>query len=186
MKWKVQASRTLIKDQWIDLRADRCQMPNGEVIDPFYVLHYPDWVNAVALTEEGMVILTRQYRHGIGSAILELPSGAVDESDATPEESMARELLEETGYGFNEIHSTAVVSANPDKLTNLVHCFIAVGGKKIQEPTLGPGEEVEVELASIQEFRRLLQENAFLQSVHVASAYYALVHFDRFFRAFDA
>lgn len=185
MKWKVLASRSLIKDQWIDLQADRCQLPNGVVVDPFYIFKYPDWTNAVALTTSGQVILTRQYRHGIGSTILELPGGTVDESDNSPEEAIIRELLEETGFTFESIHSTAVVSSNPDKLNNLVHCFLAVGGKKVKEPNPGISEQIEVELVSIKEFKRLLRENAFLQSLHIASAYYALVHFDRFFGIFD-
>jgi ADP-ribose pyrophosphatase len=155
-------------------------MPDGQIVDPFYVLEYPDWLNAVALTAEGEVILTRQYRHGVGSVILELPSGTVEDEDASPEAAMRRELLEETGYVFSELYATGIVSSNPDKCTNLVHSFLAVGGQRIQDPNPGAGEQIELELVSIPEFRRLLRENAFLQSMHVASAYYALEHLDRF------
>jgi 8-oxo-dGTP pyrophosphatase MutT (NUDIX family) len=155
-------------------------MPDGQIVDPFYVLEYPDWLNAVALTAEGEVILTRQYRHGVGSVILELPSGTVEDEDASPEAAMRRELLEETGYVFSELYATSIVSSNPDKCTNLVHSFLAVGGQRIQDPKPGAGEQIELELVSIPEFRRLLRENAFLQSMHVASAYYALEHLDRF------
>jgi 8-oxo-dGTP pyrophosphatase MutT (NUDIX family) len=180
MKWNILASRTILSDRWIHLRADRCQMPDGQIVDPFYVLEYPDWLNAVALTAEGEVILTRQYRHGVGSVILELPSGTVEDEDASPEAAMRRELLEETGYVFSELYATSIVSSNPDKCTNLVHSFLAVGGQRIQDPKPGAGEQIELELVSIPEFRRLLRENAFLQSMHVASAYYALEHLDRF------
>jgi len=180
MKWNILASRIIRSDRWIQLRADRCQMPDGQIVDPFYVLEYPDWLNAVALTSEGKVILTRQYRHGIGSVILELPSGTVEETDPSPETAMRRELLEETGYQFSELYATSVVSSNPDKCTNLVHSFLAVGGERIQDPNPGLGEQVELELVTVPEFRRLLRENAFLQSMHVASAFYALEHLDRF------
>mgnify|MGYP006266249855 CR=1 FL=1 len=180
MKWTVLSSRLIHQDRWIHLRADRCRTAEGHIIDPFYVLEYPDWLNAVALTREGQVILTRQYRHGIGSTILELPSGTVDPQDASPEEAIRRELLEETGFSFSDIYLTGVVSANPDKQTNLVHCFLALGGHQVAEPRPGPGESLELELVSLPEFRRLLRENAFLQSVHVASAYYALEEMDKF------
>jgi len=155
-------------------------MPDGQIVDPFYVLEYPDWLNAVALTTDGQVILSRQYRHGVGSVILELPSGTMDDADPSPEAAMRRELLEETGYTFTELYATSVVSSNPDKCTNLVHSFLAVGGQRVQDPNPGPGEQIDLELVSLPEFRRLLRENALLQSMHVASAYYALEHLDRF------
>ncbi len=40
-------------------------MPNGTIVDPYYVLEYPTWVNIVALTKNQEVILVKQYRHGL-------------------------------------------------------------------------------------------------------------------------
>jgi len=174
MEWTTLESRTIIRDRWINLRADRCQMPNGHIVEPFYVLQYPEWLNAVALTEAGEVILTKQYRHGLGQVILELPSGTLDPEDDSPAAAMARELLEETGYVFTEMIPLATVSANPVNNTNLVHCFLARGGRKVAEPSLDDTEEISVELVSLAEFRRLLDSNALVQAVHVTAAYYAL------------
>ena len=48
--WRVIRSETLLKDRWIDLRADDCVTSAGIKISPYYVLCYPDWVHVVALT----------------------------------------------------------------------------------------------------------------------------------------
>ncbi|PWB82401.1 MAG: NUDIX hydrolase, partial [Methylocystaceae bacterium] len=43
--WEVRASRRLLHDRWISLRADHCVTQRGVVLDPYYVLEYPDWVH---------------------------------------------------------------------------------------------------------------------------------------------
>ena len=52
LPWKLLDSKTIIKDNWINLTADSCQLPNGTVIRPFYVNHLNDFVVSVAVTED--------------------------------------------------------------------------------------------------------------------------------------
>lgn len=63
--WDILESKYIVKDEWLALRADRCQMPNGRLVEPYYVFEFPEWVNIVALTNKEEVILVKQYRHGI-------------------------------------------------------------------------------------------------------------------------
>ena len=37
LPWKILDTRYLIRDRWMTLRTDRCQLPNGTVIDGYYV-----------------------------------------------------------------------------------------------------------------------------------------------------
>ena len=76
--WRVVRSEMLLKDRWVELRADDCVTSAGIKIGPYYVLSYPDWVHVVALTSASSLILVRQYRHAVGDCTLELPGGAVD------------------------------------------------------------------------------------------------------------
>jgi hypothetical protein len=101
--WKLLKSEYLVQDRWRSLRADTCQLLNGRTIAPYYALEYPPWVNVVALTPDHDVVLVRQYRHGVQQAVLELPSGTVEPTDASPLTAVQRELLEETGYTSQDV-----------------------------------------------------------------------------------
>lgn len=50
--WTVNSSATVIKDRWIDLRAEDCTTAAGVSIAPYYVLHYPDWAHIVCLDQD--------------------------------------------------------------------------------------------------------------------------------------
>ncbi len=173
MTWKLLSSEYLYRDGWFTARRDRCQTPGGVIVDPYYVLEYPDWVNAVALTAEGQLLAIRQYRHALGKTLLEIPGGCMDPTDADPETAMRRELLEETGYAFDKVESLGVISPNPSTNSNLTHMFLATGGKRIQEQSLDANEEINVVLLSPGEAVRLLEEQGFMQSLHATCLFYA-------------
>ncbi len=60
--WEVLESKYIVKDEWLTLRAERPQMPNGRLVEAYYVFKFPEWVNIVALTNNDEVVLVRQYR----------------------------------------------------------------------------------------------------------------------------
>jgi 8-oxo-dGTP pyrophosphatase MutT (NUDIX family) len=148
-------------------------MPDGRVVEQYYVLEYPNWVNAVAITEDNKVLMVRQYRHAAGIVSLEIPGGVID-GDEAPEAAMRRELLEETGYQFNEIELLCTVYANPSTADNKTFCYLAKGGKKVQEQELDEHEEIVIEEYSIAEIKQLLTDNKIAQSLHCTSLFYAL------------
>ncbi len=156
------------------MRADTCERPDGKIIEPYYVYEFPDWVTAVALTKENKVVMVRQYRHALGQTILEIPGGCVDATDKSYEEACARELLEETGYKFEQFEFLCDTSANPSTNNNLMHIFLARGGEKVQEQQLDGDEDIEVLLFSIEDVKQLIRENKLMQSMHVTALLYGL------------
>ena len=90
LAWKFLHSVYVLQNRWVSLRADTCQLPKGHTIAPYYVLEYPPWVTVVALTTNEQVVLVRQYRHGVQQTLLELSSGAVDATDASPSAAVKR------------------------------------------------------------------------------------------------
>ncbi|ANE49866.1 NUDIX hydrolase [Flavisolibacter tropicus] len=174
MTWKVLASTYLHKDNWLTVRKDTCELPNGKVISGYYVLEYPDWVNVLALTEDNKVVLVKQYRHALGQVGIEVPGGVIDEGE-TPEEACRRELLEETGYEFEQYHYLGKICANPATTTNFTHMFLATGGRKVAEQQLDDTEDVEVLFHSIAEVKAFLLQNTIMQSLHVNCIMYGLI-----------
>lgn len=174
LKWQKLSSKYLVRAPWATLRVDTCRMPDGTVIPDYYVLEYPDWVNVIALTEGNKVILVRQYRHAAGEEILELPGGVMEKGES-PEQAARRELLEETGYEFDNLEFLSELYANPATATNKTYCFLATGGKKTSEQNLDRGEEIIIKLVSLAELKELILQNKLGQALHTSGVFYALV-----------
>ena len=103
--WKLLDSEFLVNAPWLKVAKEKCELPNGKVIDDFYTLWQPDWVLILARTKEGKWVMTEQYRHGTGKIALEFPAGIIDKGE-TPEEAAIRELQEECGYVLDERRET--------------------------------------------------------------------------------
>ena len=173
MNWKTLTSEYLFSDLWFKIRKDKCETPQGKIVDPYYVYEFPTWVAALAITEDDKIIMVRQYRHALGETCIELPGGCVDDTDATFEFAIARELKEETGYRFSSYVYLGKISANPSTNNNLLHMFLAKGGKLTGKQQLDGNEEIDVEFYSIDEVKQILRDNKIMQAMHVTCILYA-------------
>ncbi len=170
-KWTLLDSRYIIQRPWATLRVDKLQLPNGNIKEEYYVLEYPTWVNMVALTEQDTLLFVRQYRHGAGKVMVELPAGVVEDGE-DPEEAAKRELLEETGYAFTSIEYICELFANPATSGNITYTYLLRGGKKVQEQELDHGEDIEVVEMPIEEAKQFLFENKIGQALHTSALFY--------------
>jgi len=173
LEWRTLGSKTLINDRWLKLRAETCLTPHGRLIEPYYVLDYPPWVNVIALTPGNEAVLVSQHRHGLGRTVLGLPSGTVEEGES-PLEAVKRELREETGYGGGEFVETGRLSANPANQTNLTHSFLARGVEPVAEPKADEAEEVLVSLMAVDRLLDLARKGGLVQALHTAAVFLAL------------
>lgn len=172
-KWKTINSNYIIQRPWATLRVDKLEMPNGNIKEEYYVLEYPTWVNMVALTEDNQIIFVKQYRHGAGQIMVELPAGVVEENE-DPEIAARRELLEETGYAFDQITYVCELFANPATSGNITYTYLLTGGRKVQEQDLDPSEDIEVVLMELEEAKQFLFENKIGQALHSSALFYTL------------
>ena len=117
--------------------------------------------------------MVKQYRHGIRDISTEIPGGVIEEGE-TWQDGAKREMIEETGYRFDNWTYLGKISPNPSTTNNFVHMFLATGGEKVAAQNLDDSEEVEVELMSIDEVKDLVKENKIMQSLHVTCIFYAL------------
>ena len=174
LAWKIISSEYLFKDTWLTARADKCERPDGKIIYPYYVMEYPEWVTALAFTNDEKVILVRQYRHAIGEVCIELPGGCVDAADENVEAAIRREFLEETGYGFANAEYLGRTSSNPSTNANYLQMFLLTGGEIVETQQLDANEQIEILIVSFEEFKTMLSKNKFIQSMHVTTIFYAL------------
>lgn len=177
MNWKKISSEYISKHPYFTARKDICEMPDGKIVDAYYVVELPPSVCALAITEDGKVLMAKQYRHPLEETLMELPGGFVDEGEE-PSNAIRRELLEETGHGFSSIEYVGKVTANPGLLTGYTYLYLAQGGKKIASQSLDHNEEIEVLMIPLEEVREMLFKNEIVQSLHVSCLLYAFQKLD--------
>jgi 8-oxo-dGTP pyrophosphatase MutT (NUDIX family) len=118
-----------------------------------------DWVQIIPVTADGEIVMVKQYRHGSGSIVLEVPGGLVDPGEA-PAAAAARECLEETGYLARDLHSMGSMNPNPALFTNRLHSFYAHGVERVAEVQNTGSEHTEVVLVTRRELEARLRDNS--------------------------
>jgi len=153
-------------------------MQDGKIIDPYFVVELPPTATALALTDDGKVVLVKQYRHPIGEVIYETPGGFIDPGEDAVT-GMKRELLEETGYTFSQVEHLGKIAANPALLNNFTDLFLATGGRQTAAQQLDHNEEIEIVLVSMDELLDLLKRQEIKQSLHTNCIFYGLMKMGR-------
>ena len=166
-KWKILESTYISRRPWMTARLDKVQLPDGRINPEYWVLEFPDWVNVIAITKDGDMVMVRQYRHALGITEYELCAGVMEEGE-TPLEAAKRELLEETGFGGGEWTEYMTICANPSNHTNLARTFLATGVERIADQHLDDTEELTTHLLSQEEVFGLLQNGEMLQALMAA------------------
>jgi 8-oxo-dGTP pyrophosphatase MutT (NUDIX family) len=176
--WKILDSKYLYKTNGVALRIDQCEMSTGNIFEP-YVLECGAWVNVVALTKNREVILEKQYRHGVGKVMLEIPAGIMDDADESPLQAAKRELLEETGYTSERFIQVGKVYPNPATHNNMTYSFLALDVEKVGQQSLDESEEIEVSWVPFDELISMAKNGGLPQALHVTALFFALAYLER-------
>ncbi|GAC1531816.1 MAG: NUDIX hydrolase [Sediminibacterium sp.] len=174
MKWTVLASKYVYEDRWFHARADSCALPDGRVIEPYYVVELPDWCNTIVVTKEERIVLVRQYRYPVDQVTYELPGGIIEKNES-PLAAARREMQEETGYTSDDIAFLMQVAPNPAINNNTAYFFLArnaVPGALMQFDEF---EDIDVVSFSKEEIKQLLAENKMQHGVQIGAMYEALL-----------
>ncbi len=76
LRWKTIKSRLVFDNPWCQVRQDEVELPNGIVLDDYFVNIRPDIALVLAVTSQREIVFVRQYRHGVSEILLELPGGS--------------------------------------------------------------------------------------------------------------
>ncbi len=99
------------------------ELPDGTLAQRDIVRH-PGGVGVVALTDECLVALVRQYRAPFDRVTVEIPAGKIEPGE-DPLEAARRELVEETEYTAGELVPLVSVAPSPGYTDEVVRVYLA-------------------------------------------------------------
>ncbi len=141
-------SKLIHEGKFISVRRDEIDYPNG-IHKTWDIVLHPGAVAVVPITDEGDLILVRQWRRAIGQITLEIPAGVIDPGEK-PEISAQRELQEEIGKKADSLSYLGHFFSSPGVYTEKVHIYL---GKDLQPSALTAEDtdEIDIEIVSLQQ-----------------------------------
>jgi len=172
--WRTLHSDYVVSTPFLRLRRDRIELPDGTIIEDYYVRESRGFTVIFAMTPDEHVVLVHQYKHGIAAYTLELPAGAID-PDEDPLACAVRELAEETGYLSDEpFEHVRTFITDPTNSDSRFHLYLARNCESRVAQNFDSTEDIRVELVTIPELRTLLRDGKIDVNSHVASIYTVL------------
>jgi len=184
ISWKCSGEKVFLDFPYLQI-IERLCLPEKAPADAnahrFYVFKSRDWCNVIPVTEEGNVVLVRQFRAGTLQTSLEFPGGVVESNDADVQATALREMIEETGYepvAGAKCSLLGVSHPNPALQDNRMHSLIVGPVKKTRSQSLDPAEDIEVIEVPIRDFPRLIAEGEFSHALMLTSLLHLMMKND--------
>ncbi|MEO0513051.1 MAG: NUDIX hydrolase [Planctomycetota bacterium] len=137
----------------------------------FTIIESGDWINCVAVTLGGELVMVEQYRYGTGSVTLEPVAGMVEPGE-DPMETCRREVLEETGFGSDRTaERLGAVDANPAIMTNRCHIGLLEGVERVAGQALDRHEQIRPVLVSPGDVRGLIRDGVITHTLAVSGLF---------------
>lgn len=166
-EWKRLKRELVHEGSIINYYRDTVQVPNGNVVEWDFIGHNGA-AAVVPVTEDGKILMVRQYRNALDRMTLEIPAGGLNGTDEPTRTAAARELEEETGYRSEEL--TFLISLN----TTVAFCNekIDVYVAKNLVPSsqhLDEDEFIDVVPMDVKELMEMIYEGKLMDSKTVAA-----------------
>lgn len=127
----------------LDIYADYMQLPDGKTEKWDFVSHRKGAAAVVAVTEDGNLLLVRQYRSALDRETLEIPAGSRDSVTEDTAVCAKRELEEETGWKCGHMEKLLQLKTTVAFCNEFIDVYLATelksGVQKLDE-----GEKIEI------------------------------------------
>lgn len=147
--WQTLHSAIAFENEICRLRDDLVRLPNGSETTYAYLAR-AEAVIVVPITNDGSIVLLKQYRYPVREWCYEVPAGGTHDSGSKALEDVARkELEEEIGATAKKMsYVTFFYSANAFS-DEKCHVFLAEGVELTKNPDREEGEAIKMEVVPI-------------------------------------
>ena len=144
---KFKSSEKVFEGNLLHVYKDTVELPNGQDGYREYIKHNGA-VAIVPVTDNGKIIVEKQYRYPMGKVITEIPAGKLDSPDENHLEAAKRELREETGYSAKTWIEIGKFYPSVAYTTECIYLYLAkdltLGERDLDEDEFLNVEEVEL------------------------------------------
>ena len=151
----------------VDVYRDYMQFSNGNTEEWDYI-HHRGAAAVVPVTDDGRIIMVRQYRNALERFTLEIPAGALDDPEVPGINCSARELEEETGYRSENLEWLITLRTTVAFCNERIEVYVAKNLVPSKQH-LDPNEFVNVELHTVEELKQMIFDGEIEDSKTVAS-----------------
>jgi ADP-ribose pyrophosphatase len=164
--------RLFYKGRKFNFEVNRLRLPN-KAEGEWECIRHPGGALAVPVTSEGKLILVRQYRFAIQGRILEFPAGTVEPNE-DPEETVKREIEEETGYRAHKWEKLGEFFIAPGYSDEIIYAYLAKDLEKLETPPeQEEDEDIETVFFTPEEFEKAILEGEPVDAKSISSFFMA-------------
>lgn len=157
----------------ISMYRDKVKASNGNISDYDFVGHKGACA-VIPVTEEGKILLVKQWRNALDRFTYEIPAGGLDGKEEPMIDGAARELEEETGYRSDNLTFLLSLRTTVAFCNERIDVFVATDLVKTEQK-LDEDEDIEVYEFEVDKLLEMIREGTLQDSKTVSAvlAYHA-------------
>lgn len=155
----------------ISVHVDEVELPDGNTSTREVVKH-PGAVAVIPMTEEGKIVMVKQFRKPLERTLVEIPAGKIELNEA-PEVTAIRELEEETAYTTERLTYVTSFYTSPGFADEIIHLYFTDELVALQENVAGDDDEfIEIVELTLEEAEQYIKE----KKIYDAKTAYAIMY----------
>lgn len=134
------------------------------------VVVHPGAVLILPLLDKDHLVMIRNQRFAVGQELWELPAGTLEKNE-TPENTAARELIEETGYRAEKIELLTTFFTTPGWCNEVMYTYVATHLSHVGQ-SLDESERIIVEIVPWPKALKMVQDGTIMDGKTIATLLY--------------
>lgn len=146
--------KLIAKGTIVDYYHDTVQIPNGNMATWDFIGN-KGAAAVIPITDEGKIIMVRQYRNAIDRETIEIPAGGLNYPEEATIKAAARELEEETGFKTDNLEFLISIKTTVAFCNENIDIYVAQNLQPSRQ-NLDEDEYINVEIYSVDELCEMI------------------------------
>ena len=121
-------------------------------------IHHDGAAAVLPVTEDGKILMVRQYRNALERETLEIPAGGLNGREEPTDQAAMRELQEETGYHTDHVELLTSIYTTVAFCNEKIDIYLALDLKDRGSQHLDEDEFINVEAYSVEELKQMIYD----------------------------